>query len=184
MSDLIVSEGEFDGNAVPAYEDSTYYTSLTEIQRLFSVDGVNYRRDDFDELDEGYNLSVNEIILQAHYKVKSIINKVFSDANALLHPFIRAKATYIGAYYLSIRRGNDSHYFNQYLEAIEELQALVDGELFLDDLPNNFNSLITFCNVSSDNRYAFSPMRVDPLTSVPDVRGATFLQRYIPFSWL
>jgi hypothetical protein len=164
--------------------DSTYYTSLAEIQRLFSVDAVENRRDDYTALEPDYVDTMNEIIIRAHYEVKSIINKLFDDSVAKPHPWIRARATYIGAYLLSIRRGNDSQYFNEYLEALEDLTALVNGERYLDDLPANVTSQAVFLNVSSDNRYPFTPMRIDPISATPDVSGVRFVQRYIPFSWL
>ncbi len=169
---------------MPITYSGPYYTSQTEVERLFSSLAVELRRDDFEDTDPEYDNVLEEVLLQAHYEVKSIINRVYSDANALLHPWIRKRATYIAAYFLSIRRGNDSQYFNEYFQALEDLEALVKGELFIDDLAANINSLVTYCNISSDNRYPFTPMRVDPISAVPDTVGVKFVHRYIPFSWL
>lgn len=163
---------------------STYYTSKEEIEKLFSVEAVDERLNDYDPLSTEYDEIVEEIVISAHYEVKSIINKLYEDFVAINHPWIRRRATYIGAYYLSIRRGNDSQYYNEYIDALNDLESLINGERYLEDLTSRVSSQAAYLNVSSDNRYPFSPMRVDPLSAIPNTDGVRFVHRYLPFSWL
>lgn len=161
------------------------FTSVTEMSRLFSQEAVDVRTDDVDPIEEADELQdlYNELIDRATYRCKSILNKIFADADLYRHPWVREKATIVACYLLSIRRGNPSQYADQFYEAIEEMQALVDGDLVLEDLPRAGFAAIVMQNVHVDNRFPYSPIRVDIINSTKTV-GTEFLQYFVPFAWL
>lgn len=155
------------------------FTSEEEIERLLSEDGALLHTDDVSDNEE----MLYEIVERATGRVKQILNKSFDDVNLKNSPRIREIATIIGCYLLSIRRGNPSLYQEQYIEALTDLEQIANGDLFLSELPRSGNTLVVFQNVSSDNRFPFSPIRVDAITSTRSV-GGQFLNRMIPFLWL
>lgn len=155
------------------------FSSEAEMQRLLSIEGVDFHTDDVDDVDE----SLLEIIERATGRVKQVLNKSFDDVNLMQSPRIREITTIIGCYLVSIRRGNPSLYQEQYIEALSDLEQIADGTLFLSELPRSGNTLVVHQNVASDNRFPFAPIRVDPISSTRTV-GGQFLNRMLPFLWL
>lgn len=155
------------------------YTSIEEIDRLFSEVGRAYASDDQPDNED----VLNEVIQRATGRVNQYLSKVFDPINLYQSQRIREIATIIACYLLSIRRGNPSLYSEQYLEALADLEAIVSGELYLSELPRTANAPVTMQNVSSDNRYPFTPIRVDPL-SASKLTGKEYISRLMPFSWL
>lgn len=155
------------------------FTSEEEMERLLSEDGTLLHTDDVSDNEE----MLYELAERATGRVKQVLNKSFDDVNLKNSPRIREIATIIGCYLLSIRRGNPSLYQEQYVEAMSDLEQIADGDLYLSELPRSGNTLVVFQNVSSDNRFPFSPIRVDAITSTRSV-GGQFLNRMIPFLWL
>lgn len=155
------------------------FTSEDEINRLISEDGTLLHTDDVADNDE----VLYELAERATGRIKQVLNKGFDDVDLQNSPRIREIATIIGCYLLSIRRGNPSLYAEQYVEALADLDQIASGDLFLSELPRSTNTLVVWQNVSSDNRFPFSPIRVDAITSSRTV-GSQFLNRMIPFLWL
>jgi hypothetical protein len=155
------------------------FTSEDEMNRLISEDGALLHTDDVADNEE----VMYELCERATGRIKQVLNKSFDDIDLKNSPRIREIATIIGCYLLSIRRGNPSLYAEQYIEALTDLDQIATGDLFLSELPRSGNTLVVFQNVSSDNRFPFTPIRVDSITSNRTV-GGQFLSRMIPFLWL
>lgn len=155
------------------------FTTEEEMQRLFSEVGVQMHSDDFVDNSE----VLYEIIERATGRVKQILNKGFDDSVLHQSPRIREIATIVACYLLSVRRGNPSLYAEMYIEAMADLESIANGDQYLSELPRSSNTLVVFQNVSSDNRFPWTPIRVDWLTSTRTVSGQ-FLNRTIPFVWL
>lgn len=155
------------------------FTSEDEIMRLISEDGTLLHTDDVADNDE----IIYELIERATGRIKQVLNKSFDDVNLAQSPRIREIATIVGCYLLSTRRGNPSLYAEQYVEALADLEQIANGELYISELPRSGNTLVVFQNVSSDNRFPYSPIRVDAITSSRTV-SSQFLNRMVPFLWL
>jgi len=154
------------------------YTSREERNRLLGEQGTDWHSDDVSD-DTDINL---EIDIRATARVNQVLQKLFSPVDMNSSPWVRERATIIGCYLDSIRRGNPSLYQEQYIEAIADMEAVVAGDYYLD-LPRSSNASVIFQNVSSDNRFPFTPMRVDPITA-SRLTGQEFITRWLPFSWL
>lgn len=161
---------------------SFYFTSKAELERLFSSLGIEYRRDDFADYPSEYTKVLLEIISQATYEVKAILNKLFEDSDLFRSIWVRRRATIIGCYLFSIRRGNDSQYYNEYLDALADLNDLLEGKLYLEELPSGPGTRVGFYNISTDNRRPAHSVRVDSVTS-SDLLGVKFPQWYRPYLW-
>lgn len=164
----------------PTYS-GTWFTSQAEMEREFSVAGVSNRTADYSGSDK--TTLINEIIVQATNEAKAVLNQLFDDSDLATHPWIRRRTTLIGCYFLSIRLGNDSEYYTQYLDAIADFQDLIDGKYNLG-IAVTGGCRASMINVSSDNRYPFTPMRVDTLTSTSESQGADFPKYYVPYYWM
>ena len=147
--------------------------------RLISEDGTLLHTDDVTDNDE----IIYELTERATGRIKQVLNKSFDDIDLAQSPRIREIATIVGCYLLSIRRGNPSLYAEQYVEALADLEQIANGELYLSELPRSGNTQVVFQNVSSDNRFPYSPIRVDAITSSRTV-SSQFLNRMVPFLWL
>lgn len=108
--------------AVPT-EDQ--FTSLDEIRRVFSVDGVNNHVEDF--LAEEFTLVINEIIVRATETVLQFLRGRYVVSSMAASYWVRMKATWIACYYLSVRQGNPALYGDQYQEAMLDLALARDG---------------------------------------------------------
>lgn len=155
------------------------FTSREELERLLSEDGLLLHTDDSEDSEE----VIDEIEERATGRVKQELNRAFDDIDLSNSPRIREIATIIGCYLISIRRGNPSLYSEQYMEAMVDLERIASGELYLSELPRSSNTAVVAQNVSSDNRFPFTPIRVDVITSTRTV-GGQFLNRNLPFLWL
>jgi len=135
--------------------------------------------DDFSDSSE----IVKEFIQRATGRVKQELNKSFDDVDLQYSPRIREIATIIACYLISIRRGNPSLYSDQYMESMIDLERIANGDLYLSELPRSGNTSVVYQNVSSDNRFPFTPIRVDSITSSRTV-GGQYISRNLPFLWL
>ena len=164
---------------LPGQRYTILFTSEQELERLLSEDGTLLHTDDVSDNDE----VIYEIIERATGRVKQELNKSFDDVDLANSPRIREIATIIGCYLLSYRRGNPSLYSEQYMESMVDLERIANGDLYLSELPRSGNTAVIFQNVSSDNRFPFTPIRVDAITSSRTV-GGQFINRNLPFLWL
>ena len=164
----------------PSYS-GTWFTSQAEMERVVTVAGVANRVNDYTGGD--VTTVMNEVIVEATNEAKAILNQLFDDVDLATHPWIRRRCTLIGCYFLSIRKGNDSEYYNQFLDALADFQDLVDGKYNLG-LPIAGGVRAAMVNVSSDNRFPYTPIRADYLTSTSGMQGLNFVRFYAPFAWL
>lgn len=164
----------------PSYS-GTWFTSQAEMEREFSVAGVSNRTNDFSGGD--VTTLMNEIIVQATYESKAVLNQLFEDVDLAAHPWVRRRSTLIACYLLSIRRGNDSEYYNQYLDAIADFQDLIDGRYNIG-LAVTGGCRAAMINVATDNRLSFAPIRVDTVSSTSSTQGVNFPKYYTPYVWM
>jgi hypothetical protein len=159
-------------------------TSLDEMEREFSVSGVRERRDDYSSMDQAYEDLITEIVYRATMDCKVILNKIYDDEDIYSNYWIRERATLIACYKLSIRRGHDSQYYASYIQALDDLKALVDGDIFLD-VPRKTDSVVSLHNVYVDNRSPLRSIKVDRINST-DIVGVPYesLSAFTPFPWL
>jgi phage gp36-like protein len=156
------------------------YTSRDEINDSLSEYGVDLRLDDLITGDADVMLSICE---KATARVQSIMRKAFDDIDLANSVWVRERATIIAVYLLSTRRGNPGLLRDQYEEAMVELEMAVSGDLYVD-LARSSDTVAVMQNVNSDNRFPFTPMRVDPLTSTKLVDGQFYRVITYPLAWL
>jgi hypothetical protein len=186
------------GSGFPSWESDTVvdsvtylFTSLEEIQMLFSSWGERQHTDDLNPNDENYDEGnqssatrlafLNELIQRATSHVMSYLGPRYT-ANAIYRiPRIREIATYWACYKLSRRRGNQPVYEYEYFEAMDDLEKYRAGELYLDAPSNGPRAIMQSYVV--DNRFYTQPLRVLTQSSTSIVPGQRIAYR-LPFYWL
>lgn len=131
---------------------SVILTSLQEIQRIFSPEGVENHTEDY-----SYNSEViNEIVNRASETVLQYLRTLYLPEDLETSYWVRAKATYIACYYLSARMGNPALYQDFFEQSMMELVQARDG--FIDiGLPTVPRVIVQ--NQIVDRR-SFMPLRV------------------------
>jgi hypothetical protein len=159
---------------------SILFTSDEEMDRQLSNAGTEWHVDDLSD-DADVRLEIKE---RATGTAKAKLNKLYADSDLANSPWVRHRVTIIACYYLSIRRGNVSIYESAYFEALADFDKLIDGEYYLAELPVTTSQPILVQNYRTDNRFPYTPVRVDQFNSSKIVSGQTNVIGWIPFPWL
>ena len=119
-TDNTANGGTITGPAIPT---GLQFTSLAEIQRVLSVEGVdNHTEDDLSD-----PTIINELIYRATETVLQFLRGRFDQSDMKSSYWVRMKATYIACYYISIRQGNPALYGDMYNESMLDLAQARDG---------------------------------------------------------
>lgn len=169
-------------------------TSIAEIERLFSRYGVDLHTDDLNPSDEDrFNPSnsaevnkinfLDELVQRASSEVMSNLMPRYTVDAVYKIPRIREIATYIAAYKLTRRRGNEPLFDEEYVDGMEDLVAFKNGSKYLDAPSNGPRAYIQSGVV--DNRYSAHPWRVlsSGMGSTATVPNQQIHHRYA-FYWL
>lgn len=155
--------------ANPQPQTLTYaLTSLVEIQRLWSVPGVTLRLDDLTANNPDSDLTVetiNEIIDQATQEVLMYIEGLYNASDLVNNTWTRRQATFIGAYYLSLRRGNPPYYEAEYERIIAKLERIKNGFLQIPGLPYKSDMTPAASNIHVNDNWVVDKIRVIPQIS-------------------
>lgn len=148
---------------IPEY-DLILFTSIEEIQRIYSTIGVTLRTDDMDQ--ESYDYMMAEIINAATETVNSYTLKYYNADAIQLSPWVRRRATIIGCYYLSMRRANGTQFAREFQLIIEELEKFLgpkppiipgpDG----NPVPVRTSMIPTVSSYIIDDRLRYEKLRV------------------------
>ena len=102
---------------------TTLFTSLEEIERVYSEAGVANHSEDYADNTE----VIDEIIMRATETVLQFLRGRYSESGMINSYWVRMKATFIACYYLSVRQGNPSLYGDLYAESMLDLAQARDG---------------------------------------------------------
>jgi hypothetical protein len=139
------------------------FTSLSEIQRVFSVEGVDNHTEDF----LADTTVINEIVYRATETVLQFLRGRYAVADMANSYWIRMKATYIACYYLSIRQGNPALYGDMYNEAMLDLAQARDG-IINPGLKTELRAIVQ--TPMLDSRF-YHPARINPQRSTKIYSG-------------
>lgn len=132
-------------------------TSQAEIQRIYSTAGVTLRTDDLTGQDATDFWT--EICVAASDTVRMYLN-LFEQTQLINNYWVRMRATWIGAFYLSQRRANAEQYQGMYDKAIEELEKVQKGQLVPPRLTYSAANRPAMSNLQVDDRFYGNPVRV------------------------
>lgn len=154
------------------------YTTQEEVERIFEVEGADQFLNDIIDDSEFWT----ELIERATAKVNQYLLGLYDAIDLQNSVWVREKTTYIATYMLSIRKGNPGVFSYQYEEALTELMAAKQNDIFID-LPQSGGIRPIMQNVMHDNRFMLGAVRVIPETSSRTLPGQRHLSYLRPYFW-
>lgn len=174
FSDLNIGEGIVEANVkeindVPVTGSSStilggtlesiqVYTSQTEIERIWSTIGAQYRTDD--DGDGSAESGVwNDIIIAATDEVNIYVLKWYEPGNLINNLMVRRWASIIGAFLLSQRRGNPAQFQSEYERVLNFLEEVSSGNKRIPRLPMRDDFTPSMRNYTIDHRFHSTKIR-------------------------
>lgn len=127
------------------------FTSLEEMQRVYSTIGITLRGDDLEQ--ENVDNMLVEIIEAATETVASYTLRFYNSAAIQTSPWVRRRATIIACFYLSMRRANGTQYGAEYQRIIEELEKFLTATPPIIPALDGFPSPVRTSNIPTVSSY-------------------------------
>ena len=170
----------------PGLTPSSLLTSQAEIERIWSVDGALVRAsdDEFGTESLAPEASVwDEVIAEASDTVYMYLQSHYEIGTLSTNTWARRQASWIGAYLLSMRRGNPAVFNSRYASIIETLERIRLGQLQVPGAVVRSNEAPALSNLTMDDRFRISKVRVVPQISTGGTDGKqhldpTYTQEY------
>lgn len=121
--------GGVGGTPLPATAVECAYTSQDEIKRLFSECGIDLSYDDATTAEKADILT--EAISYATEYIDQYIYPFYDPTLSCTSHWVRRRATFLAAWYLSQRRGNPSLFSDMVLKIDQELEMVKNGSIMI-----------------------------------------------------
>lgn len=151
-------------------ETITYlYTTQAEMERLYGKKGLESLIADMG----GTNIATwwQEIAADATTTIDSYASQVYAPADLYTSYWVRIRATWIGCYRASQRKGNPDLFSQRYQEIIEELEKVKTQDIIIPNIPTAADLTPAMSNVYIDARYEIDKIRVIPQISTGGTSG-------------
>jgi phage gp36-like protein len=141
------------------------FTNETLITRLYSVTGITNMFEDVSPTEKTNIL--NQIISDAEETIISRIGQFYDPSDLASSTWIQSRCTWIAAYYVSQRAGQEHYFQSKFDSALTELDAMATGELPLrGDIPLKGNITPSMTNLRISDYYAVQKIRAIESISV------------------
>lgn len=157
------------------------FTSEPEIKRLYSVVGVELQVLDLKNADVATYWS--EVVADATTEMLAYLAQLHTAADLYNNYWVRQRATWIAAYRLSQRSGNPPQFADRYLQILEELEKVKNGDLIIPDVPVRYDLAPSMSNVYVDARYEYQKIRTNPSINVGESSGRQHINYLWPIEW-
>lgn len=143
------------------------FTSRSEIEKLFGVQGVEIRLDDVPDCDSVLDFYIDDATLI----VKQHAGQIYAEADLATSKWVKIRATWIACYYLSQRFGNPSLFYGRFEVIMRELMDVQQGLLPIPELATSIDIVPAMSNIDHDPRARYRTLTVQKDTSTA-VNGA------------
>lgn len=143
------------------------YTSQAEIERLYGKKGVQSMLVDV----SGDDVAAiwNELVADGTQTIDAYAAQIYNQADLATSRWVRTRATWIAAFRLSQRKGNNDLFAQRYDQIIEELEKVMTLQLVIPNLPYSADMSPAMSNITVDPRYNIRKLRVQPEISTGGV---------------
>lgn len=160
------------------------YCSITEVQNIWSEDGVMRRTDD-DPEDVLDSSEVTAVIAQASSRIDMYLGRRYSSSALNGNAWVTWCCAYLSACLLSKRRGNPcpesiGAECQQYVEWLKEIR---DGLMDVPDTAPEHDVLPAVSNLTVDARWRRTKVRRVASTSTRDNPPPSPVKRYDAWEW-
>ena len=104
---------------------------------------------------------LDDAILRACEEINKYTHDYYSMAQLGRSNLVNQWATYLAAYYLSMRRGNPALFITEKEDAIAELKEIRSGDLRLPGIPMRRSLAPIWSSLRADPRYTWNVLRVE-----------------------
>ncbi len=160
---------------------TSLYTSQAEIERYWSKRAAALHVNDFDDDEvpdfdnEQFQTDVwEEIVTGATDEANFYLLRFHQAADLANNRWVRTRATWIGCYLLSLRRGDPGYYTTLYERAIGDFQR-VDETHPVPRLGLKTEFTPAMSNIRIDDRFRVAKERVEPMISTGGTSGRQHL---------
>jgi hypothetical protein len=155
----------------------SYYTSQAEIERMWSLRAAALHVSDYDSEetapvgDIAFRAAVwDDILCAATDEVNFYLLKFHEASDLYSSRWVRTRATWIGCYLLSLRRGDPGYFKTLYDQAIAQLERINESNT-VPRLTLNQNFTPALSNIRIDDRFRVAKERVEPTISTGGTSG-------------
>ncbi len=145
-------------------ETITYlYTTQAEMERLYGKQGLAALIGDIG----GANIAEwwLEIAADATTQIDAYASQIYNASDLYTSRWVRTRATWIGCFRASQRKGQPDLFSQRFAEIMEELEKVREQEIIIPNLPTSFDMTPAMSNVYIDARYEIDKIRVLPTIS-------------------
>lgn len=150
----------------------TLYTDRAEVASILSTVGIDVRIDDDDDgtitASPGEEKHLDDAILEATDTINIYGQHFYTSAVMAQSLWIRRRAAYLAAHFLSMRRGNPGLFCERFEQIMKELELLRTNQLHIPRQPKRDDVLPAQSNLIIDRRFSRNKIRVDRETSTGD----------------
>lgn len=157
------------------------FTTQAEIERLYSVEGVELQVLDLKNANVALHWA--EVIADATTEMTSYLQGLYADADLYNNYWVRRRATWIAAYRLSQRSGSPPQFAERYLQILEELQKVKNGDIMIPDVPVRSDLAPSMSNMYVDARYEYQKIRTNPSINVGESSSRQHINYLWPVEW-
>lgn len=158
---------------------SALYTTKEEIVRRYGSVGVKSTVQDLTGTD------TTEFWTELTSEASDVINTYcwvyYLPADLEDSRWVRSRATWIGCYLLSIRRGNPGLFKMRYDEIIDELREVAAGIIQIPELPTRGDFTPAMSNVRVEDGFRSTRVRVDQATSAGGIGSRQDISQLWPW---
>lgn len=155
------------------------YTSQAEIERIMSpnmaLDFLDHDQDGADDDD-----TWQDVINEATDTINMYAEVWYEAADLSNNVLVRRWASWIGAYLMSMNRGDPAMFIRRYDEVIARLEKILLGTLQIPRVPLRADMTPSMSNFAVDDRFRVNKVRVTPTNSVGGVSPTQDLDRQYP----
>lgn len=159
------------------------YTTEAEIERIaYGDNGTNLIMDDLSVSNKATLWS--EICEDASDFINEFAELRYAPEDLAGSRWVRTRAAWIGAYFLSQRRGNPALFVNRFDEITDELQRVADGQIIIPRLPTREDFTPAMSNMIVHDYFNIHKLRVHPSISTGGGGKNQDLSPVYPWEWL
>lgn len=151
---------------------SDVYTTRSEIERIYGQRGVTSHVDDQDlgDIPDDDTTEMSDdiwegVIQDATDEINLYCLGYYTASDLKNNVWVRRQASYLGCYYLSIRRGDPGQYANRRDDILGLLQRIQAGNMQIPRLATRGDLTPGMSNYSVDDRFRTNKVRVKPSIS-------------------
>jgi glycerophosphoryl diester phosphodiesterase len=171
----------YSGTPVTASQDIGDYQFTNEdaLARLYSQVGLDAVFSAFDETEEDNYL--NDKACDAEQTIIIRLSRFFTPEEMANSKWIQSRATWILAYLVSHKDGQEHYFSSLYEMAMRELDAMATGEIPPDiNIPLRDSSYPSMSNMTMDEKFGGQRLRVHKTISV----GGSYADQHFVFGHL